>query len=187
MATLYGVLKQAETKGVAIGHFNVSDLLTLKAVFESASDQNVPVVVGVSEGERQFLGVRQIAAMVKSLREEYDFPIFLNADHTHSLASAMEAAKAGFDWIVFDVSTLPLEENIRQTRTAVETLKAIRPEILVEGEIGDIGSGSEIHATARDVRKDSRLQLKQDSLWKRQESTPWHPQSAICMECSRAW
>jgi len=153
MATLYGVLKQAETEGVAIGHFNVSDLLTLKAVFESASDQNVPVVVGVSEGERQFLGVRQIAAMVKSLREEYDFPIFLNADHTHSLASAMEAAKAGFDWIVFDVSTLPLEENIRQTRTAVETLKAIRPEILVEGEIGDIGSGSEIHATARDMRK----------------------------------
>jgi fructose-bisphosphate aldolase class II len=153
MATLYGVLKQAETDGVAIGHFNVSDLLTLKAVFESASDQNVPVIVGVSEGERQFLGVRQIAAMVKSLRDEYDFPIFLNADHSHSLASAMEAAKAGFDWIVFDVSTLPLEENIRQTRTAVETLKAIRPEILVEGEIGDIGSGSEIHDTARDVRK----------------------------------
>jgi len=91
--------------------------------------------------------------MIKSLREEYDFPVFLNADHTHSLASAMEAAKAGFDWIVFDVSTLPLEENIRQTRTAVETLKAIRPEILVEGEIGDIGSGSEIHDTARDLRK----------------------------------
>jgi fructose/tagatose bisphosphate aldolase len=139
----------ADTEGVAVGHFNVSDLVTLKAVFESASDQNFPVIVGVSEGERQFLGVRQIAAMVKSLREEYDFPVFLNADHTHSLASAMEAAKAGFDWIVFDVSTLPLEENIRQTRTAVETLKTIRPEILVEGEIGDIGSGSEIHDTAR--------------------------------------
>ena len=125
----------------------------MKAVFESATDQNVPVIVGASEGERQFLGVRQIAAMVKSLREECDFPVFLNADHTHSLASAMEAAKAGFDWIVFDVSTLPLEENIRQTRTAVEALKAIRPEILVEGEIGDIGSGSEIHDTARDLRK----------------------------------
>jgi len=153
MVTLREVLKQAEMEGVAIGHFNVSDLITLKAVFESASDQNVPVIVGVSEGERQLLGVRQIAAMVKSLREQYDFPVFLNADHTHSLASAMEAAKAGFDWIVFDVSTLPLKENIRQTRTAVETLKAIRPEILVEGEIGDIGSGSEIHDTARDLRK----------------------------------
>src|SRR5215510_11730234 len=152
MVTLHEVLNQAETEGVAIGHFNVSDWITLKAVFESASDENVPVIVGASEGERQFLGVRQIAAVVKSLREECGFPIFLNADHSHSLASAIQAANAGFDWIVFDVSTLPLEENIRKTRAAVEALKAIRPEILVEREIGDIGSGSEIHDTAPDLR-----------------------------------
>ena len=82
--------------------------------------------------------MRQAAALVKSLREEYDFPIFLNADHTHSLPSALQAAKAGFDWIVFDLSTLPFEENVRQTKTAVEALKALRSDILVEGEIGDI-------------------------------------------------
>jgi fructose-bisphosphate aldolase, class II len=153
METLRTVLQQAETKGVAIGHFNISDLVTLKAVFEAARDLNVPVVVGASEGERQFMGVRQTSAVVKSLREEYDFPIFLNADHTHSLPSAIEAAKAGFDWIVFDVSTLPFEENVRQTKAAVETLKALRPDILVEGEIGDIGSGSEIHDAAPDLQK----------------------------------
>jgi ketose-bisphosphate aldolase len=153
MITLHEALKHAETEGVAIGHFNVSDWVTLKAVFESARDRNAPVIVGASESERKFLGVRQIAAMVRSLREEHDFPIFLNADHSHSLASATEAAKAGFDSIVFDLSTLPLEENTRQTKAAVEALKAIRPEIVVEGEIGDIGSGSEIHETARDLRK----------------------------------
>jgi fructose-bisphosphate aldolase class II len=85
---------------------------------------------------------------VSSLREEFDFPIFLNADHTHSLAKAVEAAKAGFDAVVFDLSTLPFEENARQTKDAVEALKSINPEILVEGEIGDIGSGSEIHDDA---------------------------------------
>jgi ketose-bisphosphate aldolase len=138
---------------VAIGHFNISDLVTLKAIFEAARGLNVPVIVGASEGERQFMGVRQVSAMVKSLREEYDFPIFLNADHTHSLPSAVEAAKAGFDWIVFDVSTLPFEQNVRQTKEAVETLKSIRPDILVEGEIGDIGSGSEIHEAAPDLQK----------------------------------
>jgi ketose-bisphosphate aldolase len=152
MKTLYKILEQAETNGVAIGHFNISDLVMLKAIFEAARDLNVPVIVGASEGERQFMGIRQISAIVKSLREEYDFPIFLNADHTHSLTSAMEAAKAGFDWIVFDVSTLPFEENVRQTKTAVETLKALRPDILVEGEIGDIGSGSEIHDAAPDLQ-----------------------------------
>jgi fructose-bisphosphate aldolase, class II len=138
---------------VAIGHFNISDLVTLKAVFETARDLNVAVIVGASEGERQFMGVRQISAIVKSLREEYDFPIFLNADHTHSLPNAIEAAKAGFDWIVFDVSTLPFEENVRQTKVAVEALKGLRPDILVEGEIGDIGSGSEIHNAAPDLKK----------------------------------
>jgi ketose-bisphosphate aldolase len=153
METLRKILEQAEAKGVAIGHFNISDLVTLKAVFEATWDLKVPVIVGVSEGERQFMGVRQVSAIVKSLREEYDFPIFLNADHTHSLPSAIEAAKAGFDWIVFDVSTLPFEDNVRQTRTAVEALKALRPDILVEGEIGDIGSGSEIHDSAPDLQK----------------------------------
>jgi fructose-bisphosphate aldolase, class II len=103
------------------------------------------VIVGASEGERSFMGVRQIAALVKSLRDEFDFPIFLDADHTHSLVGAEEVARAGFDSVVFDRSALPLEENVRQTRAAVTALKAIHPSILIEGEIGDIGSGSEIH------------------------------------------
>jgi fructose-bisphosphate aldolase, class II len=153
METLRKVLQQAETKRAAIGHFNISDLVALKAIFEAGRDLNVPVIVGASEGERQFMGVRQVSALVKSLREEHDFPIFLNADHTHSLSSAIEAAKAGFDWIVFDVSTLPFEENVRQTKAAVEALKSLRPDILVEGEIGDIGSGSEIHDSAPDLRR----------------------------------
>lgn len=153
MQTLRTILQEAGTNGVAVGHFNISDLIALKAVFEAARDLKVPVVVGVSEGERAFLGARQAAALVKSLREEYDFPIFLNADHTHSLPSAMEAAEAGFDWIVFDLSALPFEQNVRQTKAAVELLKAVRPDILIEGEIGDIGQGSEIHDAAPDLQK----------------------------------
>lgn len=152
MDSLRKVLQEADSNKFAVGHFNISDWVALKAVFEAARELNVPVVVGVSEGERKFTGVRQISAIVKSLRDEFAFPIFLNADHTHSLAGAIEAAKAGFDWIVFDVSTLPFEENVRQTKAAVEALKAIRPEILVEGEIGDIGSGSEIHDAAPDLK-----------------------------------
>ena len=153
MQTLRDALEQAQQRGVAIGHFNVSDSVLLKAVFTAARELNVPVMVGASEGERAFVGVDQIAALVKSLREEFDFPIFLNADHTHSLASAEAAARAGFDAIVFDLSALPLEENLRQTREAVITLKAIRPSILIEGEIGDIGTGSEIHEAMPDPSK----------------------------------
>jgi fructose-bisphosphate aldolase, class II len=146
-------LKESQEAGVAIGHFNISDLVLLKAVFAAARQLNVPVLVGLSEGEREFVGTHQIAAFVRSLREEFGFPIFLNADHTHFLAKGVEAAKAGFDSIVFDLSALPFEENARQTKQAVEALKAINPSMLVEGEIGDIGTGSEIHESAPDLTK----------------------------------
>jgi len=148
MYRLQEILSQTQEKGAAIGHFNVSDLVLLKAIFAAARELNLPVLVGASEGEREFVGTRQLAALVRSLREEFDFPIFLNADHTHSLAKAVDAAKAGYDAIVFDLSTLPFEQNMRQTKEAVETLKAINPSMVVEGEIGDIGSGSEIHENA---------------------------------------
>jgi fructose-bisphosphate aldolase, class II len=153
MYSLRNHLKKAQETGKAIGHFNISDLVLLKAVFEAARELNVAVLVGLSEGERAFVGVRQIAAFVRSLREEFDFPIFLNADHTHSLANAVEATKAGFDSIVFDLSALLFEQNVRQTRQAVEALKSINPEVLIEGEIGDIGTGSEIHETSPDLSK----------------------------------
>jgi fructose-bisphosphate aldolase, class II len=116
MHDLRTVLNEAQRKGVAVGHFNVSDWVLLKAVFASAQELKVPVIVGASEGERTFLGVSQLAALVKSLLEEENFSIFLNADHTHSLGSAVAAAKAGFDSIVFDLSALPFEQNVRQTR-----------------------------------------------------------------------
>lgn len=151
MKKLRDVLGEAQARGRAVGHFNVADLVLLRGVVAAAKELNVPVIIGASDGERRFMGVRQIAGLVSSLREECDFPIFLNSDHTHSLADAMESAKSGFDSIVFDRSSLPFEENIRETKQAVEALKAINPSILVEGEIGNIGTGSEIHETAPDL------------------------------------
>lgn len=144
MNRLRDILVDAERRRVALGHFNFSDLAALKAIIEAAREARVPVLVGVSEGERAFLGTRQAAALVASLRDENAPPIFLNADHTHSLAKAEEAAKAGFDEVIFDVSSLPWDENVAQTRRAVEAIKSINPSIIVEGEIGYIGTSSEI-------------------------------------------
>lgn len=145
MKPLQQILDEADRQKVAVGHFNVSDLVALKAVCLAAREVNVPVLVGVSEGERDFIGVHQIAALVRSIREQNGFPIYLNADHTHSIEKAREAAQAGFDSVVFDASALPFEENVAATKEAVTELKAINPSIIVEGEIGFIGSSSSIH------------------------------------------
>ena len=83
MSHLKNALENAQSNSTAIGHFNISDWILLKAVFASAEELKVPAIVGASEGERAFLGFPQIVALVKSLRDEEGFPIFLNADHTH--------------------------------------------------------------------------------------------------------
>jgi len=154
MDSLRSVLTRLQKEGTALGHFNVADLVLLKGVFAAAAEIGVPVMVGASEGERDFFGTRELAAVVKSLREGSAVPLFLNADHTHSLAKAVEAVKAGFDSVVADFSALPFAENVARTKEAVEALKAINPSVVVEGEIGNIGTGSEIHDT---VTKESRI------------------------------
>ncbi len=144
MKTLREVLGEADKKQAALGHFNISDLAGLKGIFEAAREVQCPVLIGVSEGEREFIGVREAVALVRNLRETYDFPVYLNADHTHSLDKVKEAAEAGFDEILFDGSKLSLEENIAQTKAAVAMVRSINPGIVIEGEIGYIGSSSEI-------------------------------------------
>jgi len=147
--TLRDVLMGLEEEGSAIGHFNVADLVLLKAVIAAATETGLPILVGASEGERDFLGARQLAAVVKSVREQTGLPVFLNADHTHSFEKAIEAAKAGFDLVGVDFSALSLDQNVARTKEAVQAIKAINPVMLAEGEVGDIGTGSEIHEAAK--------------------------------------
>jgi fructose-bisphosphate aldolase class II len=147
METLGSVLARLEKEGAALGHFNVADLVLLKAILAAAAEVRVPVIIGASEGERAFFDTHGLAAIVRSLREESGLPVFLNADHTHSLAKAVEAVKAGFDAVGADFSVLPFAENVSRTKEAVDALRAINPSVLVEGEIGNIGAGSEIHST----------------------------------------
>jgi len=148
MRNLKEIIKDAEKRGIALGHFNISDIGTLKAVAEAARELQAPVIVGTSEGEREFVGVHEAVALVKSLRDEHEQEIFINADHTHSFEKAREAVEAGYDAILFDGAKLSFEENIKETKKVVEyvKLKSVgqKAEILVEGELGYIGSSSEI-------------------------------------------
>ena len=76
MKKLIEYIKEAEHNKTAIGHFNISECAGLKGIFKAAQELNLPVIIGVSEGEAGFIGYRRAAALVKSLREEYNYPIF---------------------------------------------------------------------------------------------------------------
>ena len=143
--TLKEYIIDAEDKGIAVGHFNISNLEGVKAVVEAVSELKVPVIIGVSEGERNFVGVEEISAIVKTEREKTGLPIFLNADHTHSFEAAKKAIDCGFDAVTVDGSKLSLEENIKYTKSCVEYSLSQNRDILIECELGYIGTSSEVH------------------------------------------
>lgn len=144
MQKLKEYILEAEKKGIAIGHFNISNLETLRGIFEAAKKLDLPVIIGTAEGERNWIGTKQVVALVKSLREEYDYPIFLNADHTYSFDKVKEAVDAGYDAVIFDATGLSFEENIKVTKQCVEYAKSVNPDIIVEAELGFIGSSSKV-------------------------------------------
>lgn len=144
MKTLKQTVWEAREKKVAVGHFNISNLEALWGIFRAAQSLNVPVIIGVSEGEREFVGVKQVAAVVKSIREEYDYPIYLNADHTYSFDKVKEAIDAGFDSVIVDGAKLSFEENVKLTKQCVEYARSSGREVLVEAELGYIGQSSKV-------------------------------------------
>ena len=82
MKNLKQIIQEAEQSRTAIGHFNISECVALKGIFKAAQELNLPVIIGLSEGEQNFIGTKRAALMVKSLREEFNWPIFINSDHT---------------------------------------------------------------------------------------------------------
>ncbi len=135
---------KAHTTHTAIGHFNVSTLDGVWAVVDAATELNLPVIIGVSEGERDYVGVHEIAAIVKSIREHRQQPVFLNADHTYSFERVKEAIDAGFDSVIFDGAQLSFEENVKVAKKCVAYAKQSGRDVLVEGELGFIGTSSKI-------------------------------------------
>ncbi len=143
MKNLRGWIEWAKENRVAIGHFNISDSEGFKSVVESARDLGVPVIIGVSEGEREFIGIDEVAALVKTARGN-GLPVYLNADHTYSVEKAKRAIDAGFDSIIIDFADKSFEDNVAATKEVVAYARAKDPLILVEAELGFIGKSSKV-------------------------------------------
>ncbi len=142
MKTLKEAYKDALEKKVAIGHFNISDSTQLNAIAQAAKDLNVPVIIGVSEGERDFVGLKKAVAVVRAAREEYDIEIFINADHMHSVQGCIDAIDAGFDSVIFDGTKMSAEENKEGAKEVVAYAK--ERGVIVEAEVGYIGTSSKL-------------------------------------------
>lgn len=151
------ILKKAQNNHYAVGQFNISTDEQLKAIVEVAQDFKSPVIIGTSEGERRFIGIDQVVALVES----YQRDIILNADHCKTFESAKEAVDAGYSAVHFDGSALDFEENMKITKQVVHYAKKKNPNILVEGELGYLKGESVVH---------EKIEIKPEDLTKPEQA-----------------
>ncbi len=138
-------LKQAREGQYAIGHFNFATEDVLRGIVESSRDAGAPcVMVGTSEGEADFFGLKEAVAAVGALRADLNYPVFLNADHFKSFEKCKEAIDVGYDSIIIDASKLSNPDNMALTKQVVEYARSINPDISVEGELGYLKGSSEV-------------------------------------------
>ncbi|MFZ1801602.1 MAG: class II fructose-bisphosphate aldolase [Candidatus Saccharimonas aalborgensis] len=141
------LMQRSRQQGFAVGAFNIDNQETLIAVCRAAQKLSAPVLVEVSHGEVEALGLENIRDMVDNYRDEYGIEIYINLDHSPSVEACKRAIDAGFEFIHIDISQAnhdaSEEEIIQKTREVVEYAKFTGA--LVESEPHYFAGGSNVH------------------------------------------
>ena len=141
------LMQRSRQQGFAVGAFNIDNQETLIAVCRAAQKLTAPVLVEVSHGEVEALGLENIRDMVDNYRDEYGIEIYINLDHSPSVEACKRAIDAGFEFIHIDISQAnhdaSEEEIIQKTREVVEYAKFTGA--LVESEPHYFAGGSNVH------------------------------------------
>lgn len=133
------MLTKAKAGKYAVGQFNINNLEWTKSILQTAQELESPVILGVSEGAGKYMcGYKTIVGMVKGMIEELNItvPVALHLDHG-SFEGAKACINAGFSSVMFDGSSLPIEENIQKTTELVNTCNILG--LSLEAEVGSIG------------------------------------------------
>ena len=130
------LLKATEEK-YAVGAFNITNLIQMEAVVETAIERKSPLIIQTSVTPSKFLNPRVLVAIFKTLAESAPIPICLHLDHCSDVQYCRECADAGYTNIMIDASKQEFQENIKQTKEIVDYCHKLGG-ISVEGELGTV-------------------------------------------------
>lgn len=133
------MLKQARANGYAVPAFNVNNLEWVKAILNAAQKMQSPVILQVTGGAAKYMGNYKVAHdLIANLHDalEVTVPVAIHVDHG-SFDEVQAGIEAGFTSVMFDGSSMDIDENIATTTKLAKELHA--KGISLEGEVGTIG------------------------------------------------
>jgi len=155
-------MSSARHEHFAFGAFNLDDEPTLRAVAGAAKAKNAPVLVEVSQGEVEEIGLNNVRDMVDNFKEEYGIEIYVNLDHSPSVEASKAGIDAGFEFIHIDISQAnhdaTRDEIIAKTKEIVEYAKITGA--LVEAEERYFAGTSNVHKEKIDYKEVDKYKTK---------------------------
>jgi len=139
--------KRARDGGYALGAFNIDNQETLIAIVRAAKKLDAPVMIELSHGEAEAIGLKNARNMVDNYKEEYGVEMYINLDHSPSVEAAKKGIDAGFEFIHIDVSQADhgaSDEEIIEATKEVVKYAARTTGALVESEPHYFGGGSNV-------------------------------------------
>lgn len=140
-------MQRSRQQKFAVGAFNIDNQETLIAVCRAAQSKKSPVLVEVSQGEVDAIGIENIRDMVDNYKVEYGVEMYVNLDHSPSVENAKRGIDAGFEFIHIDISqerhNASEEEIIKETLEVVEYARFTGA--VVESEPHYFGGSSNVH------------------------------------------
>lgn len=146
------LMQRSRQQKFAVGAFNIDNQETLIAISRAAQKLNSPVLVEVSQGEVEAMGLENIRDMVDNYKAEYGVEMYLNLDHSPTVEACKKAIDVGFEFIHIDISQAnhdaTTEEIIAKTKEVVDYARFTGA--LVESEPHYFGGSSNVHDEAID-------------------------------------
>lgn len=137
LVTLSEIMKIAEEKKIAVGAFNVPNLESLQAVMEAAEELKLPVIVQFAQCHESWIPLSIIGPIMVEAARKAAVPVCVHLDHGETPEYLQQALDLGFTSIMYDGSVLSYEENLANTKKAVEM--AGKKGASVEAELGSMG------------------------------------------------
>lgn len=137
LVTTSEIMKIAEEKRIAVGSFNTPNLESLIAIITAAEELELPVILQFAQCHEPWIPLQTIGPIMVDFAKKAKVPVSVQLDHGETLEYLQQALDIGFTGIMYDGSTLSYEENVANTKIAVEM--AAKTGASVEAELGSMG------------------------------------------------
>ena len=154
LVTTKEMFTDSREKGYAIVAPDFWDSNSCKVYVETAEELGVPVILSFAQAHSEMLSVEEALALAKFYGEKASVPVAIHLDHGLDVETVKKAVDLGYTSVMIDASSQPYEVNVARTKEVCDYAHAHG--VVVEAELGHVGSGDVITSENKEALTDDK-------------------------------